>query len=191
MMDTAPITEGELVRVIGKSRPSSAPSPFDSIPYIVFKQCPSLHRALLDLFHWIMMEGEVLSSWKRAALKLFPKGSAQDNPASPSNFRPIELTPTVSKLLSGILRDRWLRYMRDNNYLDPNIQIVFLPTVPGVSERQAKLAAIVKSAKWMKRSLAVACLDIANAYGSVHHTLIQFSMAHYHAPSELCRLLQS
>ena len=88
----------------------------------------------------------------------------QDNPASPSNFRPIALTPTVSKLLSGILRDRWLRYMRDNNYLDPNIQRAVLPTVPGVSEHQAKLATIVKSAKRMKRSLAVAWLDIANAH---------------------------
>ena len=94
-----------------------------------------------------MMKEEVPSSWKRAALRLLPKGSAQDNPVSPSNFRPIALTPTVSKLLSGILRDRWLRYMRDNNYLDPNIQKAFLPTVPSVSEHQAKLAAIVKSAK--------------------------------------------
>ena len=100
MMDTAPITEQEQVR---KLRPSSAPSPFDRIPYVVFKQC---HRALLDPFHRVMMEGEVPSSWKRAALRLLPKGSAQDNPVSPSNFCPIALTPTVSKLLSGILRDR-------------------------------------------------------------------------------------
>ena len=131
------------------------------------------------------------SSWKRAALRLLPKGSAQDNPASPSNFRLVALTPTVSKLLSEILRDRWLRYMWDNNYLDPNIRKAFLPTVPGVSEHQAKLAAIFKSAKRMKRSLAVAWLDIANAYGSVHHALIQFSVAHYHAPPEFCILLQS
>ena len=30
-----------------------------------------------------------------------------------------------------------------------------------------------------------------NAYGSVNHALIQFSMAHYHAPPEFHRLLQS
>ena len=81
--------------------------------------------------------------------------------------------------------------MWENNYLDPNIQKAFFLTVPGVSECQAKLAAIVKSAKRMKRFLAVAWLDIANTYGSVHHALIQFSMAHYHAPPEFCRLLQS
>ena len=65
------------------------------------------------------------------------------------------------------------------------------PTTPGVVEHQAKLAAVIGSAWQQKRSLAVAWLDIANTYGSVHHSLIQFSLAHYHAPPEFCRLLQS
>ena len=81
--------------------------------------------------------------------------------------------------------------MQVNKYLDPNIQKAFLPTVPGVSEHQSKLAAIIKTAKRFKRSLSVAWLDIANAYGSVNHALIQFSMAHYHASPEFRRLLQS
>ena len=81
--------------------------------------------------------------------------------------------------------------MRVNNYLNSDIQKAFLPTVPGVTEHQAKLAAIIKAARGAKRSLAVAWLDIANAYGSVHHSLIQFVMTHYHAPPEFCGLLQS
>ena len=60
-----------------------------------------------------------------------------------------------------------------------------------MSEHQAKLAAVIRSAKQAKHSLAIAWLDIANAYGSVHHSLIQFSLAHYQAPPEFCRLLQS
>ena len=116
------------------------------------------------------MEGTVPSDWKAAAVKLIPKSSAQEDPSSPGNFRPIALTPAVSKLLSGILKDRWLRHRRANNYLDPTR--AFLPTVPGVSEHQAKLAATIKSAKLDKRSLAIAWLDIANAYGSVHHSVL-------------------
>ena len=123
--------------------------------------------------------------------QLIPKGSAKENPASPSSFRPIALTPAVSKLLSSILKDRWLRHMRVNNYLDTDLQKAFLPTVPGVTEHHAKLASVIKSAHSDKRSLAVAWLDIANAYGSVHHSLIQFSLSHYYAPPEFCRLLQS
>ena len=60
-----------------------------------------------------------------------------------------------------------------------------------MSEHQAKLAAVITSSKKLKRSLSIVWLDIANAYGSVHHSLIQFSLAHYHAPQEFCRLLES
>ena len=67
---------------------------------------------------------------------------------------------------------------------DSDLQKAFLPTTPGVGEHQAKLAAVIRSARQQKRSLAVAWLDIASAYGSVHHSLIQFSLAHYHGPPE-------
>ena len=190
-MDMHPVSEEELAQVIKRSKPSSTPSPMDRISYLIFKRCLSLRPALLDLFNRVIMEGSVPSSWKSAVIRLIPKSSAKDDPASPGNFRPIALTSTISKLLSGILKNRWLRHMRTNDYLDPDLQKAFLPTVPGVVEHQAKLAAVIKSAHQQKRSLGIAWLDIANAYGSVHHELIQFSMAHYHAPPEFCRLLQS
>ena len=117
-----------------------------------------------------------------------PKGAAEEDPSTPGNFRPIALTPSISKFLSGILKEIWLRHMRANKYLNPNLQKAFLPTIPGVTEHQAKLASIIRTANRSKRSLAIAWLDI---YGSVHHALIQFSLAHYHAPPEFCRLLQS
>jgi len=42
-----------------------------------------------------------------------------------------------------------------------------------------------------ERERDIAWLNIANAYGSIHHSLIQFPLTHYHAPSEFCRLIQS
>ena len=80
-------------------------------------------------------------------VKLIPKSSAKEDPSSPSNFQPIELTLAVSKLLSS-------RNMRNNNYLDPDLQKAFPPTFPGVAEHQAKLASIIKSARRNKRALA-------------------------------------
>ena len=124
-------------------------------------------------------------------MRLLPKSTFHENPALLGNFRPIVLTPTVSKLLSGALRDRWLRHIRGNNYLDLNIQKAFLPTIPRVTEHQAKLRSMIRTVKQQKRSLAVAWLHIPNAYSSVHHALIQFVMAHYHAPPKFRKLLQS
>ena len=90
------------------------------------------------------MEGDVPSNWKKATLKLLPKGSAQDDPELLSNFCLIALTPTVSKVLFG---NRWLRHRREIHYLDHNIHKAFLPTVPGVSKHQAELASVIKSVK--------------------------------------------
>ena len=42
-----------------------------------------------------------------------------------------------------------------------------------------------------QRSLTIAWLDLANAYGSVNHQLIKFALSHYHAPRELIALTSS
>ena len=191
VMDMSPISAEELSQVIRRSRHTSAPSPFDRISYTILKRCPSLHIALLDLFNRVLMEGSIPSTWKVAAVKLIPKSSAEEDPSLPSNFRPIALTPADSKLFSGILKDKWMRHMKSDGFLNPDLQRAFLPTIPGVAEHQAKLAAIIRSARRDKRSQAVAWLDIANAYGSVHHSLIQFSLQHYQAPPQFCALMQS
>ena len=85
-MEMTPITEEELARVIKKSRPSSAPSPFDQISYTILKKCPALRPALIDLFNRVIMEGSVPSSWKAAAVKLILKSSAKEDPSAPGNF---------------------------------------------------------------------------------------------------------
>ena len=100
-----PITREELLAKIKRSKPSSAPSPLDQISYRIFKNCPSLTPALLHLS--VLSEGVVPSSWKNAVFKLMGKSAASDDPHSPSNFWPIMLTPAVSKLFSGILKDRY------------------------------------------------------------------------------------
>ena len=82
--------------------------------------------------------------------KLLGKSAASDDPVFPFNFRPIALTPANSKLFSGILRDRRLLHMTSNGYIDTDIQKAFLPTVPGVTEHQAKLAAIINRARKSK-----------------------------------------
>ena len=102
VMEMTPVSEEELAGVLKKSRSSSALSPFDRISYAILKRCPSLHPALLDLFNRVIMEGSVPTSWKSAVVKLIPKAPAQEDPSSLANFCPIALTPTISKLLSGI-----------------------------------------------------------------------------------------
>ena len=169
---------------------SSSPSLFDWITYLIFKRCAALSKALCDLFNSCWTLSAIPSQWKLAAIKLIGKSSAEEDSTSPSNFRPIALTSCIGKLFTTILCNRWLSYMTSNGYLDPSIQKAFMPTTPGCVEHHLKLAAILAEAKKHK-SLVVCWLDLANAYGSVHHSLIQFSIEHYHAPPQFCRALEA
>ena len=62
---------------------------------------------------------------------------------------------------------------------------------PRLCRASLKLAAILAEAKKKHKSLAVCWLDLANAYGSVHHSLIQFALKHYHAPPQFCQVLEA
>ena len=64
-----------------------------------------------------------------------------------------------------------------------------MPGVPGCIEQSTKLAAALHEAHVKHRSIAVCWLDLANAYGSVHHDLIHFTLQHYNAPSRLSSIV--
>ena len=183
-LDCSPFTESELASVIKKMKARSSPSPFDRIGYSIFKKCPSLLPALVLLFNTCWAQSSIREGWKCAAIKLIPKSSASEDANNPANFRPIALTPCVGKLFTSLLRNRWLGYMVANKYLDSSLQKAFLPTVPGCTEHHLKLSSILAEAHSNHKSVAVCWLDLANAYGSVHHHLIDFSLRHYHAPPQ-------
>ena len=117
--------------------------------------------------------------------------AALDDPREPSHFRPIALISCVGKLFTTILKNRWLEFMLSNKYLDRSVQKAFMTATPGCLEHQSKLASIIQDARTKHKSLAVCWLDLANAYGSVHHSLIDFSLQHYHAPTELRLMVQA
>ena len=91
-MDCSPFTDSEIFRVMKKMKATSAPSPFDRIGYVVFKKCPALIPALVDIFNLCWSHSAVPHQWKTAAIKLIAKGSAVEDASNPSNFRPIALT---------------------------------------------------------------------------------------------------
>ena len=189
--DSDEIREDEIFTAIKRSKSSSTPSPFDRVSYLIFKRCPSLQTALLDLFNDCWSQSVIPTQWKMAAIKLIAKSSAMDEPTSPSNFCPIALTSCIGKLFTTILRNRWLDYMTENGFLNRSIQKAFMSATPGCVEHHCKLATILAEARKKHKSLAVCWLDLANAYGCVHHSLIQFSLQHYHALPQFCQILQS
>ena len=169
----------------------SAPSPFNRIGYVVFKKCPTLCPALLDIFNLCWAHSIAPHQWKTAAIKLIAKASATEDGTNPGNFRPIALTPCIGKIFTTLLRNRWLKFMLVNKFFDPSLQKAFKSTIPGCTEHQLKLSSILREAQSKHKALAVCWLDLANAYGSVHHSLIEFALRHYHAPPRFLSILQA
>ena len=147
-LDCSQFSVCELARVIKRMRAQSAPSPFDRVGYTFITPCPS--QVLQHLL------GSVVRPWGvEVCTKLIPKSSSSEDTTNPGNFRPIALTPSSGKLFSTLLRNRWLRYMVTNMYLDSSLQKAFMPTVPGCTEHHHKLSSILAEAHSNHKSVAV------------------------------------
>ena len=182
--NTDPISVEEISLVIKRAKSKSASSPLDRVSYHILKRCPSLLPALCDLYNACWSSGSVPPAWKQAVIHLIPKSSAATSPSDLCNFRPITITSCVGKIFTSILRSRWLSFMISNGYMNTDVQKAFVKGIPGCSEHYCKLATIIKDSREKHRSLSVCWLDLANAYGSVPHGLIQFALQHYNSPPQ-------
>lgn len=181
----------EVKSAVKRSRASSTPSPIDQISYRVFKRCPSLLQALMNIYNTCWSQGVTPKIWKTGTIRLLGKPQAADDASNPSNFRPIALTPCIGKIYTTILKNRWLDFMIGNGYLNTASQKAFIRDTPGCIEHHMKLLSAISDAKCSHKSLTVCWLDIANAFGSVHHDLIMFALRHYHAPPRLLNVIDS
>ena len=91
-MDDGSITMSEIIWNIKKSHAKSSPSPVNGIGYVVFKRCPSLWPALLNLFNECWSSQRVPTICKQVTIKLIPKPPAFSKASDINNFRPIALT---------------------------------------------------------------------------------------------------
>ena len=110
-------------------------------------------------------------------------------------YRPRELSPDCTHILCReavhITPQESMVEVYDQQRLPQHISAkAFIPGVPGCLEQYEKLSAIIKDAHTKHKSLAVCWLDLANAFGSVHHQFI-FCLHHYHAPMPFISTIRS
>ena len=74
-------------------------------------------------------------------------------------------------------------YVLENGYIDNNCQKAGVPGFPGCVEHSTMIWDQIQKAKREKIDLHVIWLDLANAYGSVPHQLINYAMEFFHMPT--------
>ena len=182
---TDPPSFKELLMVTRKKRNASKPA-FNGLSYLVYKKCPSVLRVLHRIFSRIWSSGSIPQTFGLAFMILLPKSDLLNQPDA---FRNIALTNTHGKLFFSVLSYRLTNYMTTNHYIDTTVQKGFLPKVSGCIEHTYLLNEALKDAKRSRRQIIVTWVDLANAYGSVPHNLIQFALSWYHIPLHIRKLI--
>ena len=183
----SPPSLSEFNKHLRKTRSKSAPGP-NGVPYLVYKRSPGLARQLFLYLKGLWKNKVISKSWRKAEGIFIPK---EDGATSVEKFRTISLLNVEGKLYFALWSDRLVTYTLSNKYIDTSIQKGGVPGVSGCMEHTAILSQLIREAKAEKKSLVVVWLDIANAYGSIPHNLIQIALRRAHAPEGFCKLVES
>ena len=172
-----------------KRKRNGATPGLDAITYVPFKKCPSLLAFLYQMGRKIWKELEIPEDWAQAFIALLKKGSLTDDLDIVSEFRPITMTATMGKIFLSIIADRLQSFFVKNNYIPREVQKGFLSGIAGCVEHTFTLFEALREAKSEQRQIVVSWIDLANAYGSVRHNLIQFALNWFHVPKMIQALI--
>lgn len=175
----------EVEEVIKAARTSSAPGP-SGVPYVVYKRCPKLLKRLWTILKVIWRRGKVAQQWRHAEGVWIPK---EENSSSMEQFRVISLLSVEGKIFFSIVARRMTEFLLSNNYIDTSVQKGGVPKVPGCIEHTEVVTQLIREARAGKGDLAVLWLDLANAYGSIPHKLVETSLDRHHVPGKIKDLI--
>ncbi|CAC5371101.1 unnamed protein product [Mytilus coruscus] len=148
------------------------------------QKCPKILRKLWQLFRTLWKKEPFLKAGRRQKDASYQKKKIQKDI---SQFRTISLLSVEGKIYFSVLANRMTKYMVENSYIDTSMQKGGIAGFSGCVEHTSVLSQLIHEAKTGKKNLAVVWLDLANAYGSVPHKLIDMAMDHYHIPEHIRR----
>ena len=164
-------TMREMMDILRKARAGSAPGP-NGVPYKVNKYCPRLVRRLWKLIKVIWRRGHVPDCWTVSEGIFAPK---EQNSTEINQFRTISLLNVEGKIFMSLLSRRLTSFLLKNEYIDTSVQKGGIPGVAGCMEHTSVITQIIREAK-EKGELAVIWLDLANAYVTLPHQLIDITL---------------
>lgn len=158
------IRESE-VRSAIKSGPGGRSSGVDGISSDKLKLIvDEISGPLAVLFNKLIYKGIFPSSFKEAIIIPVPKAG---DLTLVSNYRPISLLPTISKIVESLVGDGVIRFLNEKQFFSER-QFGFLPgrsTAQAVVQHVAQVTAAVEKNK----HVVAAYLDVSKAFDNVDH----------------------
>ena len=127
--------------------------------------------------------------WKKATTILIHK--KESCPENLANFRPITLESVPLKILTSLITNKMFSFLSENKYVEHEFQKGFTPKVSGTFEHTSQMSYLINHARINQRSSVITLLDLKNAFGEVHHSLITEVLNYHHMLEEIQKLISS
>ena len=183
----SPPTYQEITRIIKLMKSSGSLCPLDQTSIICFKRYPYLRSFILNICTEILRSNTLLAQWTKADTILIHK---KGDPSLPENFRPITVEPVSLKIFTSLLPNRVFTYLINNQYIASHYQEGFMPGMSGTFEHIAEMSRIINHSRKQQRSVTITLIELKNAFGEVHHTLIQSVLRYHYIPDEINGIVQ-
>ncbi|GFS06189.1 reverse transcriptase [Elysia marginata] len=171
----------EVVAVVNKARAKSNPGP-NGVPYLLYKRCPNVLKRLHKILRSAWNNIKVSKKWMTAEGVYIPK---EQNSKEINQFCPISLLNVEGKIFFSVMATRLTKYLTENGYINTSVQKGGIPGVSCCLEHATMIWEAIQRAKLQELNLDVVWLDLANAYGSVPHGMIQLALKMYHVPEDI------
>ena len=154
----------------------------------MYKSCAKLLRRLWKLLKVVWRKEDVPAEWQRAEGIFVTK---EEDSKDIGQFRTISLLNVVGKVFISVIAQRLTTFMTSNGYIDTSSKKGGVPGFSGCIEHTGAISQLIREAKINKTDLTVVWLDLANAYGTVPHQLIEFALKHHHIPEHVWKITRS
>jgi hypothetical protein len=134
----------------------------------------------------IWLTKRIPKAWQIGRIRLLDKGKGTDHP---KQMRPISVLNAEGRIFFTIFQQKLASYMVDNGYINTSVQKAFIDGLAGCIEHATIFGEMLKDAKSKQRQICSIFLDLANAYGSVRHSLAFFALKWFHVPAPMVELL--
>jgi hypothetical protein len=148
----------------------------------MIKKLPCTHHFMATLFSKLLTTGVPPSTWTGSKIVLIHK---KGDTNIPSNFRMIALSSAIGKLYHQILAERFEKFVISNNLIDTKFQKAFLQGISGCTDHNTSVHEILSHAKANSKTVHMTWFDLEDAFGSVQHELIYFTLNRLNVPTSV------
>ena len=135
------------------------------------------HKKSLELSFSTCKQAHVIPLYKK------------DDPEEPYNYRPISITPCLSKIIENILRDQNCQYLYDNKFLSKN-QYGFRKKFPTINSLLFCTESI-KNKTGINNFVAAEFLDLSKDFDSINYKILDIKLSNLGFDESLKILLRS